>query len=104
MKLLTENIRQTLPKLYSQESEKNPVVHLKFFTPWTNWTWFATEGEPRGDNDFLFFGYVIGLEAEWGYFTLGELESVRGPAGLTIERDLYFTPEPFSKVITEVAQ
>jgi len=47
----------------------------------------------------LFFGYVIGHEEEWGYFLLSELESVRGPGGLTIERDLYFKPGPFSQII-----
>jgi Protein of unknown function (DUF2958) len=66
----------------------------KFFCPWSDWTWFATEGDPQGD-DFIFFGYVIGFEEEWGYFSLTELESVRGPGGLTIERDIYFRPGPF---------
>lgn len=39
---------------------------------------------------FLFFGYVIGLEAELGYFSLSELEQIRGALGLPVERDLYF--------------
>ena len=47
----------------------------------------------------MFFGYVIGFEEEWGYFVLSELESIRGPGGLTIERDLHFRPGPFSQVI-----
>ena len=97
MKLLTEEIRSTVPKLYSQESEKNPVVHIKFFCPWANWTWFCTEGQPEGD-DYLFFGLVHGFEKEWGYFTLSELESVTGPGGLKIERDLYFNPKPISEI------
>ena len=56
-----------------------------------------TEGEPDGDG-FRFFGYVIGHEREWGYFVLSELETVRGPLGLAIERDLYFTAKPFSQL------
>ena len=40
-----------------------------------------------------------GLEDEWGYFLLSELKSARGPFGLAIERDLYFTPGPFTKVV-----
>ena len=98
MKLLTEELRAQLPPLYSQEGNKDPTVHVKFFCPWNNWTWFATEGANE-DDEFLFFGYVIGLEEEWGYFALSEMESVRGPGGLTIERDLYFKPGPFSQVI-----
>jgi hypothetical protein len=42
--------------------------------------------------------YVVGLESEWGYFVLSELQSARGPMGLAIERDLYFEPKPFSKI------
>lgn len=33
---------------------------------------------------------VDGHEAELGYWLLSELESVNGPAGLMIERDLYW--------------
>ena len=89
MILLTEELRKTLPRLYSQEADPNPVVHCKFFTPDSNWTWWVTEGEPDGD-DFRFFGYVRGLEDEWGYFLLSELEAARGPLKLPIERDLHF--------------
>ena len=97
MELLSEELRAQLPTLYAQENEKDPIIHVKFFTPWTGWTWFVTEGSQE-DDDFIFFGYVIGLEAEWGYFSLRELESVRGPAGLTIERDLYFRPKRKSEI------
>ncbi len=100
MKLLTQELRRRLPSLYSQEKIEDPIVHLKFFTPDSNWTWFATEGSEEED-DFRFFGYVIGFEEEWGYFVLSELKSARGPLGLPIERDLYFTPGPFSGVIKQ---
>src|SRR5437762_2820865 len=46
-------------------------------------------------------GYVCGHEEEWGYFLLSELESVRGPAGLTAVRDLHFKSEPFSHVLEQ---
>jgi len=41
------------------------------------------------------------MEEEWGYFVLSELESVRGPLGLPIERDLYFRSGPFKKVMSD---
>ncbi len=72
-------------------------LHIKFFTPDSNWTWYATEGQADED-DFRFFGYVCGQEEEWGYFVLSELESAKGPMGLPIERDLYFRPAPFSQI------
>ncbi len=98
MELLTAELRSRLPALYSQEHNQDPIVHSKFFTPDSNWTWLVTEGSAQ-DGDFLFFGYVIGLEEEWGYFVLSELESVRGPLGLEIERDLHFQAGAFSQVI-----
>ena len=39
---------------------------------------------------FLPYGLVSGLEIELGYFSLSELQSVKGPMGLLIERDLHF--------------
>ena len=98
MELLPQELRASLPKLYAQEKNKDPIVHVKFFTPDAGWTWFATEGQAEGD-DFIFFGYVIGQEREWGYFSLNELSSVRGPFGLSIERDLHFQPAPMSEVL-----
>lgn len=90
MKLLTKELREKLPKLKSTENvpteEKTAVV--KFFQPWGSWTWYAVEF----DGEDLFFGWVHGFEKEWGYFSLKELESVTGPFGLRIERDLYFSP------------
>jgi hypothetical protein len=98
MRLLTEEIEARLPKLYSQEQVSDPIVHCKFFMPWSNWTWFVTEGGEQ-DGDFLFFGLVIGHEQELGYFCLSELESIEGPCGLKLERDLLFEPGPLSEVL-----
>lgn len=99
MKLLTQELRRQLPALYSTENERDPVVHAKFFTAWSSWTWYATEF----DGEDLFFGLVHGLEHEWGYFSLRELQELRGPGGLRIERDLYFEPTPAS-AISELAR
>lgn len=104
MSLLTQEVRAKLPKLYEQKGREDPVVHVKFFTPWSFWTWFVTEGEPALDEDgrevdFTFFGHVKGFEDEWGRFSLKELEGIKGPAGLRIERDLYFSPKPFSQIV-----
>jgi len=98
MKLLPAEVRARLPKLYAQEKTPDPIVHVKYFTPDSNWTWYATEGE-EDEGDFRFFGLVLGFEREWGYFVLSELASARGPLGLPIERDLYFEPAPISEVL-----
>ena len=97
MKLLTEEIRRRLPALYATEKEKDPVIQVKFFTPWSNWTWYATEF----DGEDSFFGLVEGFDTEWGYFSLSEIDAIRGPGGLRIERDLYFKPRPVSELSPE---
>jgi hypothetical protein len=81
MELLDAESRALLPPLYA-------TAPVKFFSPTSGWTWYPTEY----DGADLFFGLVIGFEAEIGYFSLSELEQVRGPLGLPIERDLSYTP------------
>jgi len=98
MKLLTEELRAKLPVLYAQEAEANPIVYVKLFLPGTGWTWYITEGQGQ-DGDFLFFGYVMGLESEFGYFLLSELDSVRSPLGLPVERDVSFREGRLTDVV-----
>ncbi|MEZ4536965.1 MAG: DUF2958 domain-containing protein [Cyanobacteriota/Melainabacteria group bacterium] len=92
--LLPDSLRKTLPALYTTQDEEDPIVHIKFFHPLTQWTWYATEFDGKD----LFFGLVIGHESELGYFSLSELEGI-GANGRTlpIERDLYFKPQPLSR-------
>jgi len=98
MKLLTDELRARLPRLYAQEAEAEPIVYAKFFLPGTGWTWYVTEGGVEGV-DFLFFGFVVGLDSEFGYFLLSELEAARNPLGLQVERDLTFTEARFTDVV-----
>jgi hypothetical protein len=89
MELLDGETRAVLPPLYANESAgMSAVAPIKFFSPDSNWIWYPTEF----DGADLFFGLVDGFEVELGYFSLSELESVRGALGLPIERDLYFEP------------
>lgn len=98
MELLTEELRTRLPALYATQADEDPMVWVKFFTPWANWAWYVIEGEPV-ENDFKFFGWVVEKEErELGYFFLSELESVTGPFSLKIERDHEFTPCRLSEV------
>ena len=105
MNLLTKQIRSELPKLYAQDGKGDEaIVYVKFFTPDSNWTWYATEGEDVIDEDtgevldFRFFGLVDGFEKELGYFSLNELKMYKSPLGLTIERDLYWKPKMLKEI------
>jgi hypothetical protein len=99
MQLLTQQIKAGMPKLRETESipldEK--IARVKFFTPWTGWTWYGVEF----DGEDLFWGLVDGDFVEWGYFSLRELQSARGPLGLTIERDKFWEPKTIARVKAE---
>ena len=97
---MTEEMKSRLPPLYSFEStapEHTPVF-CKFFTPDSSWTWYVTEGEEQEDGGWLLFGLIDEHGKELGYFSLNELQSIKGPCGLEIERDMHFN----SKMLAEV--
>jgi hypothetical protein len=94
-KLLTKAIAAKVPALYSQDGKgMEATAYAKFFTPWSNWTWYLTEMDPATGQCF---GLVIGQARELGYFNLGDLGATRGPAGLRIERDIHFDFTPLSQ-------
>lgn len=90
MKLLTLKDINKIPKLYEQDSKgANAVAYVKLFTPDSNFTWYITELDPE---EGLCFGLIDGFEKELGYFSLNEIEEIKGPYGLEIERDITFQP------------
>lgn len=94
MMLMTKELEKEFEKypLGSQDGlmEEAKVV-VKYFNPCGAGTWLITEGEKQENGDWLFFGYCNIFEWEWGYVMLSELESVRLPFGLKIEREMYDT-------------
>lgn len=91
-KLMTKEIEAKFAKIPWGSTDGKAAeakVVVKFFSPYSNWTWYAVEGRREG-NDWVFFGLVDGHEKELGYFCLSELENAyRGPLPL-VERDCYF--------------
>src|SRR5260370_13458314 len=99
MKLLTKAILRKLPPVGSQLDWEDPMLRVKFFTPDSQWTWYASEGSRELETgDFHFYGYVVGPFPARGGFSLSELQSVRGQLGLPVERDLHFRPQRFSEL------
>ena len=98
MKLLTEEIKKQLPKLYATENIplKDKEIVCKFFNPCGIGTWLVVEGQQEED-DFIFWGLATIHEQEWGYFSLNELEALKLPFGLRIERDIHFTKSKAEK-------
>jgi hypothetical protein len=91
-----ESLKRLSPLYSGEKLGLNALAQVRFFTPDANWTWYASEFD--GEN--LFFGLVIGLETELGYFSLSDLESIRGPSGLPIERDRFFEPKTLHELKT----
>lgn len=67
-----------------------PVV--KLFCPWGAATWLLSELDP--DEPDIAFGLCdLGMGSpELGCVRLSEIAAIRGPGGLTIERDQHFKP------------
>ena len=99
MKLMTKGVEKSLPPLYGTEDTptEDKMVVQHYFVPWGAGDWFITEGSHEGE-DFIMYGYGGLPEPEWGYVSLNEMESVRGPFGLKIERDLHWTKKKFSDI------
>ena len=96
--LLPNDLRLALPALNSQAGIRDPIVYAKFRSRDSGWVWYVTEGSPQ-DNDFLFFGLVIGLDEEWGYFSHSELTESWPPWESPIERDVHFKPDYLRRVM-----
>ena len=92
MNLLTDEIKELFKQypLYSQDGKgMDSVVLVKYFNPYGAGTWLITEAEEQEGNDWLLFGYCHISCWEWGYVMLSELQNLKLPFGLGIERDLY---------------
>lgn len=85
---LLENGRRTAEGI---DHDPKPVV--KLFTPFANATWLLTELDVEIPD--LAFGLCdLGMGfPELGNVMLSEIASLRGPAGLRVERDRHWRPD-----------
>lgn len=97
MKLFTKAQRDQLLANGRASAESNggidhqPVV--KLFNPCGAATWLISEIDPS-DPDIAFGLCDLGFGTpEMGSVSISEIESVKGPFGLGIERDLHFKPK-----------
>ena len=98
MKLMTSKLEKRFKEIGSQEDAKDPIVVAKYFNPGGAGTWYAIEYDPE---EKIFFGYasIFGdHNDEFGNFSLVELENLKLPFGLKIERDLFCGEVKLSKL------
>ena len=77
----------SIPMLYATEDIEEKMLLIKYLEPNTLWEWYLIEYDPQQK---LAYGYVVGLEREFGYFSLEEMEAIP-----TIIRDEEFKPIKF---------
>lgn len=99
MQLMTRAIERKLEatKPNSTDSTEATPVIVKYFDPCGRYTFYVTEGERWENGDWWLYGWCVsplGSDCdEFSSVMLSELQSVRGPLGLGIERDLYTCPD-----------
>lgn len=93
--LITRDIAERTPALYATEEVAEPVAQAHLFSCASGWDWYVTELDPETGEAF---GLVRGLEVEWGYFSIREMEALNRSRGFeVIERDPAFVPQPASR-------
>ena len=93
MILLSDELRARLHAQARASAETlgfDPCPLAKFFNPIGAATWLVTELAQDGDSLFGLADLGFGCP-ELGYFSLHEIEAIRLPFGLRIERDLALT-------------
>jgi hypothetical protein len=91
--LMPAKVKRKIPKLYSTENEADPMAWVKFFSPYSNATWYITEFDGRD----TMFGWADLGYGELGYISLRELENANRGGLPLVERDMYWKPRPLSK-------
>lgn len=101
-RLLTAEHRERL-LANGQAPDIDHVPVVKLFNPTGAGTWLATELADDGDTLFGLADLGFGFP-EMGSFSLGELEMIRLPFGMQIERDQTFSTEQPLSVWSQAAR
>ena len=99
-KLMTKELADTIPPLYTNENVDDPDAVLapaKLFSPYNGWRWYITEWDLKTG---LCFGLVEGFETELGYFRphRGWRRSPCFGKVPAVERDLYWKPMTLGEI------
>ena len=70
---------------------------VKYIAVNSSWQWYLVEYNP---DTKIAFGYVIGHEKEWGYFSLEEFQQLNNET-LSIVRDESFQQKKFKELKNE---
>ena len=100
MKLLTSATKKRFNSVWSQDWQwYNAIIIAKFFTPFSSFTWYATE---YNEETWEFFWLVDWwYEKELWYFTLSEFEELNnsGNWNVKVERDIYWNEKTIWEIM-----
>ena len=104
MKLLPKSLVKNIPTLdeTADMNIEDQFIYAKLFNPIGSGTWYISSFD-SGEN--MAFGFVClgdSDSAELGYISIDELESIRLPMGLKIERDLNFYKTPLIDIVNQI--
>lgn len=91
-----------IPQLYATEKVdvKDKTIHARLFALGSAATWLIAECDPV---ERIAFGYADlyggGQDAEWGYVSIEELESLKFMGIPRVELDAHFTPKRFADCV-----
>ena len=104
MKLITKEIEEAIKNTpygsteYVELDDKKVIA--RFFNPTGAGTWYVLEDDDWENGRVVFGAATLGYGLELGSISIDELESLKLPLGLTIERDI--SVEPFKSTMGEL--
>jgi len=104
MKLMPKSIAAKVPSLdaTAELSSAEQFAYVKFFNPCGGQTWWISAYDPETREAFGFVNLGDPQCAELGYISIDELEALKLPFGLGIERDLSFKKTPLDEIMNQV--
>ena len=104
MKLITKEIEEAIKNTPYGSTENveldDKKVIARFFNPTGAGTWYVLEDDDWENGRVVFGAATLGYGLELGSISIDELESIKLPFGLTIERDI--SVEPFKSTLGEL--
>jgi hypothetical protein len=104
MKLITKEIEEAIKNTPYGSTENvaldDKKVIARFFNPVGAGTWYVLEDDDWENGRVVFGAATLGYGLELGSISIDELESIKLPLGLTIERDV--SVQPFKSTLGEL--
>lgn len=99
MELIPQELLAQIPRLYRTRRGIDPIVWVKFCSPFFSWQWYIIECEAV-DRLAIFYGWMVHSTEKRGRFIRSDLVSMRAYFGISIQLDPHFTPCRLSDVQT----